>query len=304
VDGTLKRGSRRAALGQFWTAKSTPLVGVTTLGPTDGVALLASDGTNVWSGNNLGGTVARVSASDGKLLEEWTGATDAFGVVAASGFIVATGRTSPGKLYRIDPSQPAGAVTTVATNLGDNPQGLTFDGTRIWTANFGGSLSIVTPGFLPWTVTTVSGFAGPSGMIFDGSNVWLTEGNGNTLVKLDAVGGVLQTVTVGGAPLYPVFDGANIWVPNIAGSSVSVVHASTGAVLATLTGNGLAGPAAAAFDGQRIAVSNNVGSNVSFWKAADLTPLGFFPVAASPLFGIASDGVLFWTGSANHLFRF
>ncbi|HKA35914.1 MAG TPA: S-layer homology domain-containing protein [Thermoanaerobaculia bacterium] len=305
VDATLRRGSRRAALGQFWTAISPPLVGVTTLGSTDAVALLASDGTDVWSGNNTGGTIARVRASDGKLLDEWTGAINAFDVLPASGYIIATGRSTPsGSLYRIDPGLPAGAVTTVATNLGANPQGLTFDGTRIWTANFDGSLSIVTPGSLPWMVTTVSGFSGPKGMIFDGSNVWMTEGNANTLLKLDATGIVLQTVTVDPGPVYPVFDGANVWVPTSSGPTVAVVRASTGAILANLTGNGLTGPVAAAFDGQRIAITNSGSSRVCFWKAADLAPLGFFTAAASPLFGIASDGVLFWTGSGNHLFRF
>ena len=36
--------------------------------------------------------------------------------------------------------------------------------------------------------------------------------------------------------------------------SVSVVRASNGAVLATLTGNGLSNPMVAAFDGQRVLV--------------------------------------------------
>ena len=47
-------------------------------------------------------------------------------------------------------------------------------------------------------------------------------------------------------------------------------------VLATLTGNELNGPWTAAFDGERILVTNSVGSTVSLWKAADLTPLPEF----------------------------
>src|SRR5262245_58854308 len=32
VDGTLKRGSRRAALGQFWTTQNSTVLGITTVG--------------------------------------------------------------------------------------------------------------------------------------------------------------------------------------------------------------------------------------------------------------------------------
>ena len=39
-----------------------------------------------------------------------------------------------------------------------------------------------------------------------------------------------------------MFDGTNIWTPNSDDNSVSVVRASTGVVIATLTGNGLKGP--------------------------------------------------------------
>jgi hypothetical protein len=130
------------------------------------------------------------------------------------------------------------------------------------------AVSIVTPGAtIPWTVTTVTaGFTGPFGTIYDGANIWVTDGA--KLHKLDSSGAILQTVTVGSGANYPMFDGANIWVPNYDASSVSVVRASSGAVLATLTGNGLAGPLGAAFDGQRVLIPNAAGDTVSLWKAA------------------------------------
>ena len=40
------------------------------------------------------------------------------------GKIFVTGDDNPGRLYRIDPSAPAGAVTTVASNLGVNAEGV------------------------------------------------------------------------------------------------------------------------------------------------------------------------------------
>jgi hypothetical protein len=170
-------------------------------------------------------------------------------------------------------------------------------------------VSIVTPGAtLPWTVTTTaSGYQSPQGILYDGTNIWITDNrdsgldNGN-LLKLNGSGGVLQTVTVGNGPFYPVFDGANFWVPNESSDSVSVVRASSGVVLATLTGNGVFTPIQAAFDGQRVLVTDANSSAVSLWKAADLTPLGTFSMPGpgfSP-HGVTSDGASFWiTLSAN-----
>ena len=306
VDGTLKRGSRRAAMNRFWIPQGSAAIGLTSIGTSPG--FLSADGVDIWSANG-NNTVSRVRAGDGKLLENWTGATSAHAIVTAIGRVFVTGAQGPGLLYRIDPSQPAGVVTTVASNLGTGPSGIAFDGSRLWTADFGGSVSIVTPGpGIPYSVNIVSsGFTTPNGILFDGAKIWITDFNPGTLLKLDFTGAVLQTVTVGSGAVAPIFDGNSIWVPNYNVSTVSVVRASTGAVLATLTGNGLGGPAAAAFDGERILVTNGGLNSVSLWKAADLSPLGSFSTGAatSPL-GVCSDGVNFWIGlsGANQIARF
>jgi hypothetical protein len=288
--------SRRAALDQFWTTQNGTVLGLTDVGNIP--RLLKADGADIWVANSgVPGSVTRVRASDGKSLETWTGADVASGVLVAMGRIFVTGDTNPAVLYMIDPAQPAGAVTTVASDLGAGPLGIAFDGARVWTANTSGSVSIVTPGAtIPWAVTTVPGdFNNPFGMLFDGANIWVTDRNGNALLKLDSAGAVLQTVTVGGLPELPAFDGTNIWVPNLSPSSISVVRASTGALVQTLTGNGLSEPSAAAFDGQRILVTNSGGNSVSLWRAADLTPLGSFSTGPSTLpFGACSDGINFW----------
>ena len=307
VDGMVKRGSRRAAMRRFWTLNDANLVDVTTVG--SGVRYPAFDGLDVWV-PALGGTVSRVRASDGTLLQTWTGAASAHAALSAIGKVFVTGYLSPsGSLYRIDPRQAAGAATVVATNLGEFPIQPVFDGARIWTANFGGSISIVTPlATIPWTVTTVSaGLPQLAGALYDGVNIWVTGYNSGTLLKLDPTSGaVLQTVTVGTTPLLPVFDGANIWVPNFGSASVSVVRASTGAILATLTSNGLSQPTQGAFDGERVLFPSNSGDSVSLWKAADLTPVGFFPTGPGSLpYGACADGVSFWiTFRGNQLGRF
>jgi hypothetical protein len=307
VDSVLKRGGRRAALEQFWTTQGPVNLSLTTIGiDPRGVR---SDGTDVWVANSFSGTVMRVRAGDGKLLETWTGATVALSVLPAMGRVFVTGSVAPGRLYQIDPRLAAGVVTTVASNLGGNPRGIAFDGGRIWTTGLDapGSVSIVTPGATtPWTVTSVTtGFSSPRGATFDGSSIWVTDAG--KLLKLNSAGAILLTVTLGNDPSNPMFDGSNIWVPIEGDDSISVVRASNGAVLATLTGNGLFGPSTAAFDGQRVLVTNFNDTSVSLWKAADLTPIGNFSTGTnSNPFGACSDGVNFWItlNGINQLARF
>jgi hypothetical protein len=300
LDQSVKRASRRAALDQFWTTQTANNLGLTIVGASP--LLVKSDGADLWVANSGNATVSRVRASDGRLIETWTGASTAEGVLVAMGKVFVTGRTSPGNLYQIDPTQAAGAVTTVTSNLGTAPAGIAFDGQRIWTANSGtgpgtGSVSIVT--LNPLNVTTVTaGFSNPVGIIYDGVNIWVTDFGDNTLKKLDSSGNVLQTTSVGAFPEFPAFDGTNIWAPNRSQNSVSVVRASgglAGTVLATLTGNGLNQPFHVAFDGERILVTNLGGDSVSLWKSSDLTPIGTFSTGANTVpLGACSDGLNFW----------
>ena len=304
-DQSLRRSTRRAALGQWWTPQREGALGKTSIGA--GPTAVRSDGADLWIAQTFPThAVTRVRASDGRVVETWTGATRAVDVVVAMGAVFVAGNTNPGRLYRIDPTQPAGAVTTVADTLGASPDALAFDGSRFWTANDSGSVSIVTPGpALPWAVTTVAtGFSQARGIAFDGTSIWVTDTSAG-LLRLDANGAIVQTVPVT-SPVGVVFDGANLWVPGNF-SELTVVRASNGAVLDTLSGNGLEGAEAPAFDGERILVTNRDGGSVSLWKAADLTALGSLSAGAgsSPA-GACSDGVNFWIalGGTGELARF
>lgn len=298
MDQALKRGSERAVADRFWTNQGGSNLALTTVGNFP--QLLKSDGADLWVPNFNSATVSRVRASDGRVLDSpWTGAANAFGVLAAMGKVFVTGRTNPGSLYQIDPTQAAGSVTVLTSGLGNGPQGIAYDGQRIWTANQGapGSISIVT--LNPLSVTTVvTGFGQPAGMVYDGANIWVTEQTDNSLKKLDSSGAIILSVPVGSFPAFPVFDGTNIWVPNTGSSSMSVVRATgalTGNVIATLTGNGLNAPLQAAFDGERILVTNGGGNSVSLWRASDLTLIGTFSTGASSFpYGACSDGLNFW----------
>jgi len=304
VDGVLKRSSRRAALRQFWVPQHSDFLGVSGTGADP--QLVESDGADVWVASYTDGWIQRYRGSDGSLLGTWTGASSAAGILVAQGRVFITGYRTPGFLFMLDPQAPPSQVTTISSVLPNLPAGIAYDGARIWTANGSGSVSIVTPiDGQPWTVTTVTtGFTEPRGALYDGANVWVTDRTVGTLLKLNAAGGILQTVTVGSEPYYPVFDGVNIWVPNGDAHSISVIRASSGAVLTTLTGNGLNDPVVAAFDGERVLVTNNGGGSVSLWKAADLTTIGTFPVHPGPV-GACSDGINFWiTAGSGTLTRF
>lgn len=314
-DSAIRRMNRRAALGQ-WTQ------GVFAGGAMTDVDtfpyLVKSDGVDIWVASAATSTVSRVRASDGHFIESWTGASGARGVLVARGRIYVTGGSTPGHLYRFDPSQAAGDVVTVA-DLEPYPDSLTTDGFFIWTAcngstfSNGGSICRINP--TNGNVTKFSGFVSPNGILYDGSNIWMIDLPASVLYKLNTNGTIAQSITVGATPYYPAFDGTNIWVPNKNDNSVTVVRVkdSVGAplasafVLTTLTGNGLDNPICASFDGQRILVTNNSGDGVSLWKATDLSPLGAFsaPSGSHP-YGACFDGVNFWITlqGTNKLARF
>jgi hypothetical protein len=298
LDQGLARTGRRAALNQWWIPQNTAVMQTISVG--GGTLFCAADGENIWESSNSNNQVVQVQASTGKVLGTWTGATTSFGIAVAAGKVFLAGDTSPGNLYVIDPTQLPGAVTVAASNLGSHAYGIAFDGTNLWTANFGGSVSIITPQVAPpYPVTTVTtGFAAPTGILYDGTHIWVADAGLGELLKVDPTGAILQTVSVGTGALFPVFDGTNIWVPNFISNSITVVQSSTGNVVATInadTNNKLNGPTSVSFDGERILVTNFNGSTVTVFKAADLSFIANVPTGPSTNpHGACSDGINFW----------
>lgn len=300
MDQSLKRGSLRAALNQYWTTQDGSNIALTAVG--DNPRLVQSDGADVWVANNDDGTVSRVRGKDGKLIDTWTGMPNPFGVLCARGKVYVTGGIANGTLYVINPQDNGGIASSIAS-IGNSPQGIAYDGSRIWTANAGGSVSMIGVGGTPVTTVT-AGLVSPQGIIYDGANMWVTDnlvGTVDRLKKLDPIDGhVLTFAPVGDLPQFPAFDGTNIWVPNSNSASISVVRAVgslAGTVIATLTGNGLGRATQIAFDGERMLVTNVDAHNVSLFRASDLTPLGQFAVttaSSTAPFGVCSDGINFW----------
>jgi hypothetical protein len=311
-DSALKRSSQRASAGQWWTPKDVGVLRETPVG--DFPSFNCFDGEDIWVAGWISDTVTRVHASDGRVLGTWTGADSAYSTIAAAGFIYVTGRRDPGRLYRIDPAQPPGAVTEVENNLGSTPVSITFDGLNLWTANHGGGSgvgSITRYNIVTDTETTFgAGFDRPVGIVFDGTHLWVVDAEADALHRVNPANGtILETLDLGSIDssffAIPAFDGSNIWVPILNG--LKVVSTSTPAkVLATLKGNGLSSHnPAVAFDGERIMVTVNNPPALSLWKATSLTPLGSLNLGDnySPV-GVCSDGLHFWITTVGSLLRF
>jgi YVTN family beta-propeller protein len=313
-DSALRRGSRRAALGQWWTPKSIAGLNLETTPLSCSPFKVRSDGADLWvASDNCGGLVNRVRASDGKLLETWTGPGGIADLLIAMGRVFVTGNSS---LYMIDPNSPPGALTPVTTNPPmTEANRIAFDGAQLWITSFSeGTISLVTPSAsFPWTRTTLTGFTTLGNITYDGANMWVTNFTGASieLVKIVPPGIIAARVPVGNGAGGIIFDGTNIWVTNFFENTVTVIRASTASVLATLSGNGLDGPSSLAFDGERILAVNKTGKSVSLWKATDLSPLGSVIISETEtLGGACSDGLNFWItlsespGGINHLLRF
>ena len=172
VDRVLQRAGPRAAADRLWTPQNAASLGMTSVGAFPEV--VASDGADLWVATNISGSVARVRASDGRLLETWTDAAGAVGILAGPvGSVFATGSVGSGQLYRINPRQPAGAVTTVASNV-DQSRRHRIRRRADLTANTGGpgSVSRDAGATIPWSVNTViGGFPARTGILYDAANV-------------------------------------------------------------------------------------------------------------------------------------
>jgi hypothetical protein len=307
ADQVLTRGSRRAALKQWWTPQSTNAM--QTIPLTGNPQGCASDGTFIWTTTNVG-HIVQIQAGTGFNVNHWnTSGVDVGSIALAAGKVFAVSYTAPGVLYALDPTQAPTPLSSVAT-LPDNNYGIAFDGTNLWTANNSGSVSRIDP--VSFTVTTTStGFTSPYGILYDGAHIWVTDDGTGALLQVNpADGAILMSVPVGSTPAAPVFDGTNIWVPNAGDSSVTVVQANTGDVVATIPAdgtNGLDGPQSASFDGERILVTNYTGGSVTIFKAADLSFIANVSTgAASVPLNACSDGINFWVplGGTDNLLRF
>src|SRR5580704_3913411 len=119
--------------------------------------------------------------------------------------------------------------------VGQQPYGVCFDGTNIWTANFGdGTVTKLRANDGALLGTFPAGIE-PYGVTFDGANIWVSNVGSNNVMKLRANDGkILGTFPTGTAPTWMTFDGENIWVPN-GNNTLTKLRASDGKVLGNFT---------------------------------------------------------------------
>jgi hypothetical protein len=306
VDQVLTRGSRRAALNQWGLPQSAN--GLQRINIGGSPKSCAADGQAIWTTNY--GQLVEVEAHTGTILNTWDGIYHSYGVVMASG-LVWVSSSAYGELWFIDPTMGPSNSNFLLLSASD-PRGVASDGTKVWMADYGppGSVWIIEPWSPYTTVQVTTGFSQPFGILYDGAHIWITDQGTGTLLKLDASGTIVQTVAVGLAPRFPVFDGTNIWVPNGDDNSISIVQASTGNTVATITTDGanmLSQPSSASFDGERIMITNQGNNSVTLFKAADLSFIANVATGSSTLpLGACSDGINFWVPLDNtgYLLRF
>jgi hypothetical protein len=296
LDQSLKRGSQRAAINRWWTTQFVPNFNTEKLILGSNPYHAASDGRYVYatSYDQLGVGAVRKYALDGEIDAGWD-VPNPKDLINAGGRLWVTGDpfNAPGKLHRINPKSNDSTDFTTFNLLYSDPHGIACDGQRLWIA-FGsghvGTYNLQTG----QTSYFTSGFVSPRGILFDGTSIWVTDTGDNKLKRLNPDGTINFEVAIN-SPQYPVFDGTNIWVP--AHNSVVVVRAAATdpakAILATHNGNGLSTPIRAAFDGERILVTNYITNSVTLFKATDLSVIGNFPVGQFP-WGVCNDGLNFW----------
>jgi YVTN family beta-propeller protein len=189
---------------------------------------------------------------------------------------------------------PADQSVTIA--VGTNPNGIAFDGTDIWVANYSSTTVSKVQASTGQVFGTVTVGVGPSAVAFDGANIWVTNQKSNNVSKVRASdGGCVGTCTfaVGTGPNGIAFDGTNIWVTNEYGNNVTKLLASTGALVNTYNVGGR--PQGIAFDGTNIWVANEGDGTVSELSSTG-APLATITVGSGP-FGVAFDGTNIWVAN-------
>jgi hypothetical protein len=306
LDQSLRRGSRRAALGQWWISQVPRFSETVGISPS----FATSDGTQVYVSNSGSNFVSVHEANTGRFVSQLLGIPSPHGLVIFNSSYYVASFQAPGMIYTGLVQGGSLAAMNTSTALGDFPDRVTTDGRNLWTANLGagvgtGSVSKIDLKTGPPTFTSVTyttGFSRPESILFDGSNLWITDYGDSSLKRVSTVNGsVLQTIPLSGTVGYMVFDGTNLWIPCQSPDQIYVVRAAgglQGTILAQLTGNGLSGPIQAAFDGERILVTDysSTTGTVSFWKATDLSPIGTTDIGGPGFFpnGACSDGICFF----------
>jgi len=252
---------------------------------------IAFDGENMWTANS-NGTVSKIRASDGEVLDNFKISGSSCKYLAFDGANIWI--TANNEMFIIRAAD--GEVQFILSI--NNPQGIAFDGTNMWIA-FGNNrirkINISLKSSEDFDVGQ-----NPVQVAFDGANVWVTSSTSNFVTKLRASDGAnLGSFNISGASFGIAFDGVNIWVTPFGGNRIKRLRASDGFLLSDIlvgsVGNTLRG---IVFDGANLWATNFSTNSIVKLRAADGTNLGSFPTGNAPV-GAAFDGSRIWVTNSG-----
>lgn len=185
--------------------------------------------------------------------------------------------------------------------VGNGPIGIAFDGENMWIANNSDSTVSVlssTSG-AQTSFSPISVIGAPNKVAFDGANMWVTTGNRVFVLRVsNGTQLPFSPVVYGpGGGTGIAYDGINMWVTRPIANLVTIIHASTGAIVNNITAG--TNPIRAAFDGTHMWIVNEVSNNVSVFNrdgTLAALPTNPIPVGTAPL-GIVFDGSNMWVAN-------
>jgi len=199
------------------------------------------------------------------------------------------------------PPPPPPSATTFAGRtdftVGSGPISLAFDGTSIWVANEGGSVSkLLASDGSPQGTFLVQG--SPTALISSAQTIWVSDFGDDSAVapgnitRLTPLGQVLHLFNLQSEPNSLAFDGTDLYFVDASIDRLSKLDPTNG-VVNTVTPVGST-PAGLLFDGTHFWVSNQGDNTVSVWPP--LNQATTIPVGAGPG-PLAFDGSNIWVAN-------
>ncbi len=190
----------------------------------------------------------------------------------------------------------AGLIRTIP--VGNEPYGVSSDGTHVWVANSDGGTVSEIEASSGAVIRTIPVGSYPYGVSSDRTHVWVTNPYEDTVSEIEASSGaVIRTIPVGSYPWGVSSDGTHVWVANTGEGTVSEIEASSGTVIRTIPS--LGEPRGVFSDGTHVWVTNedevsySYGGTVSEIEASSGAVIRTITVGKDPD-SVSSDGTHVW----------
>jgi len=175
--------------------------------------------------------------------------------------------------------------------VGNNPQGITFDGTDIWVVNTSDD-TVNRIDKDDNIIATIPVGEDPTGIVFDGINIWVANDSDNTVSRIArSTNTVIAVINVAGAVSELVFANNYIWGWSVNNTTISQIDRTTNAVIDTIIVSNNLG--SGIYDGEYLWISTPYNNNV---YVIDIIAKNIFNTIAVGNFpdSIAFDGKNIW----------